>query len=1006
MTKTPTPSSPDFQTLIARLQQFWADEGCVVWQPYNEKVGAGTMNPATFLRVLGPEPWNVAYVEPSVRPDDGRYGENPNRMQQHTQFQVILKPDPGDPQEVYLRSLEAIGVDVRKHDIRFVEDNWASPALGAWGLGWEVWLDGLEITQFTYFQQAGGLPLDPVSVEITYGLDRIAMAMQGVKFVGDLRWDGRRSWGDMYLQGEREHSQYYFEVADVERSRKLAELYEEEAKAALEAGLLLPAYDYLLKTSHTFNVLDARGAIGVTERQAYFRRMRGLANQVAEAYLAQRQRQEFPWLGAAAAPAGAGTKSADSTPGGAGSKTARPADFLLEIGTEELPAGEVPAAIAQLEAGLSAMLSQQGLEHQGLLVGGTPRRLVAQVAALAPAQPDRDQVVKGPPATRAFTADGTPTPAAEGFARGQGVSVADLSVETIDGGEYVVARVHQKGRPAAEVLAAELPKLIAGLKFEQSMRWNASGVHFSRPIRWLLALHGEHLLPFEYAGLHSAAVSRGLRLGAATEFPVKSPKDCLAQLKKQGILLDPAERRAAIEAQIAELARAAGGSVPADPGLLDEVTHLVEAPAALLGEFEAEYLELPGEVLIAVMRKHQRCFPLEKGGKLLNKFIAVGNGHFDVPAVTAGNAAVIRARFADAAYFVRRDREQPLASYQEALKGLTFQKDLGSMYAKTERIGALTAQLAPQLGLSPAEQQTAARAAQLAKADLVTKMVVEMTSLQGVMGKYYALDSGEPPEVAEAIFEHYLPRYAGDATPSGAPGFAVGLADRLDSLAGLFALGLEPTGAKDPFAQRRAAIGLVQSLIARGADFDLRAGLAAAAAGQPVPVSAEAQARTLEFIVQRLRALLLDGGARHDVVDAVLAAQGYNPAAAARGVAQLAAHTAHKAWGQVLPAFARCVRITRELPERHAIDAAKLHDEAEKALYAALQTAQAVPRQPGSVDDFLKAFMPLVPAINRFFDEVLVMAEDPALKHNRLGLLQSIAALADGVADFSKLEGF
>ncbi|MCW5876396.1 MAG: glycine--tRNA ligase subunit beta [Anaerolineales bacterium] len=999
MTKSTPPSSPDFQTLVARLQQFWADWGCVIWQPYNEKVGAGTMNPATFLRVLGPEPWNVAYVEPSVRPDDGRYGENPNRMQQHTQFQVILKPDPGDPQEAYLHSLEAIGVDVRKHDIRFVGDNWASPALGAWGLGWEVWLDGLEITQFTYFQQAGGVALEPVSVEITYGLDRIAMALQGVGFVGDLRWDARRTWGDMYLQGEREHSQYYFEVADVERNRRLAELYEEEAKAALDAGLLLPAYDYVLKTSHAFNVLDSRGAIGVTERQAYFRRMRTLASQVAEAYLAQRQREEFPWL----------EDAADAKPAVKAAKISgpkQPADFLLEIGTEELPAEDVTAAIAQLENSLRGLLAEQHLEYKDLKVGGTPRRLAAQVAGLAAAQPDRDQLVKGPPAARAFGADGTPAPAAEGFARGQGLSAADLTVETIDGGEYAVARVHQKGRPAAEVLAAELPELIAGLKFEQSMRWNASGVSFARPLRWLLALHGEHLVPFEYAGVHSAAASRGLRLDTAAEFAVKSPKEYSAQLKKQGILLDLAERRAAIEAQIVDLAKAAGGSVPADPGLLDEVTNLVEAPAALLGEFEAEYLALPREVLIAVMRKHQRCFPLEKGGVLLNKFIAVGNGKFDLAAVTAGNAAVIRARFADAAYFVRRDREQPLVSYLEKLRQLTFQKDLGSMWDKGQRIRKLAGELAPALGLDAAEQSTALRAAELSKADLATKMVVEMTSLQGVMGKYYALDSGEPPEVAEAIFEHYLPRFAGDATPKGAAGFAVGLADRLDSLAGLFALGLEPTGAKDPFAQRRAAIGLVQSLIAREADFDLRAGLVAAAAAQPVPVSAEAQARALEFIVQRLRALLLEGGARHDVVDAVLAAQGGNPAAAARGVAQLAAHTAGKDWAQVLPAFARCVRITRELPERYSVDAALLQDEAEKALHTALQTAQAATRAPGSVDDFFAAFAPMIPAINRFFDEVLVMADDEALKSNRLGLLQAIVALADGVADFSKLEGF
>ena len=286
----------NFQSIIMKLQQFWSDQGCLIWQPYYSQVGAGTMNPATFLRVLGPEPWNVAYVEPSVRPDDGRYGENPNRLQQHYQFQVILKPDPGNPQELYLKSLEAIGIDPRQHDIRFVEDNWESPALGAWGLGWEVWLDGQEITQFTYFQQAGGQVLEPVSVEITYGLDRIAIALQKVRSFRDIQWSPSRTAGDVNLAGEKEHSKYYFELADVERLREMYRLYEKEADASLEAGLVLPAHDYILKCSHTFNILDTRGAIGVTERQAFFGRMRDLSRRTAELFVAQRQQQEFPWL--------------------------------------------------------------------------------------------------------------------------------------------------------------------------------------------------------------------------------------------------------------------------------------------------------------------------------------------------------------------------------------------------------------------------------------------------------------------------------------------------------------------------------------------------------------------------------------------------------------------------------------------------------------------------------------------------------------------------------------
>src|SRR5215510_11009804 len=287
-----------FQDIILRLLAYWKDQGCLVQQPYNVQVGAGTMNPATALRVLGPEPWNVVYVEPAIRPDDGRFGDNPNRMQMHHQLQVILKPDPGDPQERYLRSLEAIGIDPRQHDIRFVEDNWESPALGAWGLGWEVWLDGQEITQFTYFQQAGGQELPVPAVEITYGLERIVLALQGVESVWNINWGNNFKYGDVLLQSEIEHCRYYFEVANVDALRHIFETYEAESQNALAQTppLVLPAYDYLLKCSHLFNVLDTRGAVGVVERAKFFKRMQSLAAKIAAAYVDQRRAMEYPML--------------------------------------------------------------------------------------------------------------------------------------------------------------------------------------------------------------------------------------------------------------------------------------------------------------------------------------------------------------------------------------------------------------------------------------------------------------------------------------------------------------------------------------------------------------------------------------------------------------------------------------------------------------------------------------------------------------------------------------
>ncbi len=1000
--------TPDFQTIILKLQDFWAARGCLIWQPYHTEVGAGTMNPATYLRVLGPEPWNVAYVEPSIRPDDGRYGENPNRLNQHTQFQVILKPDPGNPQELYLQSLEALGIDPRRHDIRFVEDNWESPALGAWGLGWEVWLDGMEITQFTYFQQAGGLVLDPVSVEITYGLERIAMALQGVRDFRHIRWNAARTYGDIQLQSEQEFSAYSFEVADVTRLRALYAAYEAEARSALEHGLVFPAHDYVLKCSHTFNLLDTRGAVGVTERQALFSTMRDLARRVAEAYLAKREAAGFPWLEeAASAPAGE-----RSAPAAASVPPQDPAPLLVEIGTEELPAAEVDSALAQLRERFPALLDSLRLEHGPVQVWGTPRRLVLYAEALAPRQADLEQVVKGPPAARAFDAEGNPTRAAQGFARGKGVAVEDLQIREMSGGRYVVAVVRQEGRPAAEVLAEALPGLLASLRFRKTMRWNASNTAFSRPLRWLLALLGEAVIPFEYAGYRSGAATRGLRhpLGAQPALiPVRSPREYFEALQTQGIVLDPQERRALIASQAEKLAAEAGGRIPSDPALLAEIANLVEAPVGLRGSFEPEYLDLPREVLISVMRKHQRYFPVlaPDGEALLPHFITVCNGEKEgLDLVRRGNEDVIRARFADAAFFIREDKRQPLEAYLPRLKTLTFQADLGSMLDKTERIVSLVEAFLPRLELSAEEARAARRAARLCKADLATSMVVEMTSLQGVMGRYYALHSGEPPAVAEAIFEHYLPRFAGDAAPRGKAGLLVGLADRLDSLAGLFAVNMSPTGNKDPFALRRVALGLVGNLLAWDLDFDLRAALKTAAGVLPTRFDADEQADCLTFIVERLRNLLLEKGYRYDVVDAVLTAQGHNPARAARAVEQLSAWVRRSDWNTILPAYARCVRITRDKTEPFPVVPETFVEPAEGALYAALQEAQAAPRRPGSVEDFFSAFLPLIPVINRFFDEVLVMDEDPARRASRLGMLQAIASLAEGVADFSRLEGF
>ena len=998
-----------FQQAILRLQQFWADHGCLIWQPYSEKVGAGTYNPSTALRVLGPEPWNVGYVEPSFRPDDGRFGDNPNRMQMHIQFQVILKPDPGNPQELYLESLYALGIRREEHDIRFVEDNWESPALGAWGLGWEVWLDGLEITQFTYFQQAGGFALDPISVEMTYGLERIVMFLQNVRSVWEIDWDGIHTYGDVLLRPEIEHCRYDFELADVGRLTQMYDLYEAEARACLDAGLVIPAHDYVLRCSHTFNLLDTRGAIGVTERATFFRRMRDLSEQVAEAYVEQRQRMEYPWLDEERV---SGPKfQVSGSLSNLSLGTLKPETFLLEIGTEELPAGDLDDARAQLRESVPARLVEARLDCDDWRVLGTPRRLVVLVEGLAPRQRPVEETVKGPPARVAFDAGGRPTKAAIGFARKQGVSVDELSIQETDGGEYVVATKREEGQPAGEVLTSVLPGLIANLHFSKSMRWNESGVAFSRPIRWMVALLGDTVIPFEYAGVASGRISRGSRPEGSPEFEIARAEDYLALLAQHHIVAGSEERRALIAEQAAQLAQSVKGHIPEDSVLLDEVTNLVEQPTLFLGHFEERYLRLPADVLIAVMKKHQRYFPVVDGdGKLLPYFVAVRNGgeqHLHI--VRRGNEEVIRARFADADYFYREDTKRPLNGFLPRLGTLTFQEMLGSMLDKTQRLEQLVVQVADMLALSDEETEIAQRAAQLCKADLATQMVVEFTSLQGVMGREYALKAGESAAVAEAIFEHYLPRFAGDALPKTGPGLAVGIANRLDSLAGLFAVGLTPTGSSDPYHLRRDALGLVQNLVANQLPFSVRAGLLAAARLLPVDAPEDALSAALDFVVERLRGVLREGGFRYDVVDAVLAARGDDPFRASQAVEELSRWVARDDWQRILDNYARCVRITRDFEDRFPLDPDRFVQPAEEQLHAAYQEARSQVTSRSTVEEFLTAFVPLVDIIDWYFAKesgVMVMAEDRALRENRLAQLQHVAALAEGIVDLSRLEGF
>ncbi|SNY72128.1 glycine--tRNA ligase [Paractinoplanes atraurantiacus] len=973
------------QDALARLTAYWTAQGCLTVQPMNTEVGAGTLNPATFLRVLGPEPWRVVYTEPSVRPDDSRYGENPNRLQTHTQLQVILKPDPGNPQELYLGSLAAIGIDVNAHDVRFVEDNWASPALGAWGLGWEVWLDGLEITQFTYFQQAGNLNLDPVSVEITYGIERIIMALQDKTHFKDIEYADGISYGEVFGQGEYEMSRYYLDDADVAANRQLLEIYAAEAQRLIDTGLPVPAHTYVLKCSQAFNVLDSRGAVSTADRAAEFGRMRRLAGEVAKLWVARRDELGHPLgLVEALPPAAPYSTPAERT---------EPRTLVFEIGTEELPPSEARAALAYLLRAVTDGLASTRLEHDEVRTFATPRRLVAVVASVAAKETDHVRTVKGPKV-------GAPGKAVEGFARSQGVAVDALRTGDVNGVQHHVVEKHEAGGAAATVLAGVLAKVVAGLRGAKNMRWNDPQLSFSRPIRWLTALWGDDVVPVALGTLSAGRQTRLLRTSETPVVEIASAETFMETLALAGIVADPEDRHDLIVTGAQDHVYPEGRiDVAGEAPLIEQISYLVEAPTPLLGTFDESYLSLPDAVLTTVMRKHQRYLPVrDADGRLLPMFVTVANGPVDVELVRAGNEAVLRARYEDAAFFYRADRSTSPADMRERLTRLTFTDKLGSMADRADRIAALAQSVADGLGLNSA---TLGRAARLVKFDLGSQLVTEMTSLAGVMAQDYALHAGEPRDVAAAVYEAELPRNTGDALPASIPGALLSLADRLDLVAGLAATVGLPTGSSDPFAVRRAVLGLLAVHRAHPAlsDFSLTSGLASAAAQQPVPVSAEVLTAAGEFLARRLEQALTEEGAPVDRVRAALIH--YDRPSVVDGLlTQLGTLVGNPDFVAVAAAIQRARRI---LPADTVAgyDPAVLVEPAELALHEAVSSVKA--DFGTDLTAFTTAVGPLVSPLARFFDEVFVMADDPALRAARLGLLATVRDLGAGLLDWPEL---
>ncbi|MBF0401425.1 MAG: glycine--tRNA ligase subunit beta [Magnetococcales bacterium] len=1005
-----------FQELIFALQTYWSQRGCVVLQPYDMEMGAGTFHPATFLKVLGPEPWNTAYVQPSRRPSDGRYGENPNRLQHYYQFQVILKPSPADLQELYLQSLRYIGIDLTAHDVRFVEDDWESPTLGAWGLGWEVWLDGMEVTQFTYFQQVGGLDLKPVAGELTYGLERLAMYIQGVENVYDLVWTRGVSYGDVFHQNEVDFSGFNFEAANTPLLFHLFTAHETEALVLAEKQLPLPAYDQVIRCSHAFNLLDARGAISVTERAGYIGRVRTLARRVAEEYVAQRQRLGFPLLkggGQAEAPAAVSPAAPPAV-----HATPDKSTFFWEIGCEEIPAGLLPGAIESLRNQMESALRDGGLwlAESQLVSHGTPRRLVVWATALAARQPDRVEERRGPALDRAFAADGTtPSAAAEGFARSCGVAVADLQRQSTPKGEYLLYLSQQPGEPAAAVLPRLMGELLANFAWKKSMRWGAGEMRFVRPIRWMVALLDGQPLPFSTSdGLAAAGESRGHRFMNPEPLTVGSVEAYPALLRQAHVLLDRVEREERIRSEVERLAAQAGGRALIAPALLTENGCLTEWPLPLLGRFDPGYLQIPPEVLITSMQYHQKYFPVVGAdGQLLPCFIAVANLETaDQGVLIRGFERVLRARLEDAAFFWNEDRKTTLATRLEGLRQVVFQAKLGTVYQKSVRMSRLAGFVAAYFEPIP-DATLVEQAALWSKCDLISGMVGEFPELQGIMGSYYLREEGGSPEVATAIRHHYRPQGMADALPETALGTLIALADKWDTLVGCFGVGLAPTGTKDPFALRRAALGVIRMVLVHNLHLPLREILSFAYGLYEEGVLESEAAETVRtvqtFFYGRLTAFLKAEGFDSDLLDAVEVLDLDDLLDAVLRVRALALFKSVPSYGALVAANKRIANILDKAGDAKpadGVDATLLQQPAERQLHQAVQGCASellVLVNQRDYQEALHRLAALRPVIDRFFEDILVMDSDQAIRANRLALLAQVRQTFRHVADVSRL---
>lgn len=1044
----------NFQEFIISLCNYWVDHGCIWSQPYDANMGAGTFHPHTFLKGVGPEPWRSVYVQPCRRPVDGRYGASPYRFQHYYQLQVLLKPSPSNIVDVFLKSLEHVGINLKDNDIGLLEDDWKGPTLGAWGLGWEIRANGQEVTQFTYFQQLGGLDIDVVCGEITYGLERLFMYLHNYKNALDIPFNENYSYGDIFYQNEYEFSHFNFNQADVNELFRYFEKCEEKVSELCEKNLVLPAYDYVLQASHAFNLLDARGAISVSERQRYIGRVRECAKKCAFQYRSAREKLGYPLLNRLNADARlpiypknkiytVGQEPVSNVFNNISEfENKETLNILFELGVEEMPPSFQLSAKAELVKEIGLFVNLNGLnwveinskydleqyKNAGYKVEISARRLSIQFKNIPKIEQSKKLEIWGPAERIAKHADGSLTPAGLGFCKKNNIDPSVVSLKAKPDGTFLYFEKMVLGRDYPTLLAEKFKEWCYSLSAPLKMKWLPIELSptFIRPVRWVVALVEDKIIPINMFGLRADRKTCGQRILHPEEIKIHCASDYENILSKLDVEFSIENRRALIAEKANALAIKINGKLQNDDSLLNKCVGLFESPYVFMAEFDKKYLRLPKPLISSVLREHMNYFAVETldGSSLLPYYIGVANYKCThIEQMVEGTKSVVIGRLEDGAFYYDSDLKKPIVELRNQLKNQLFQAGMGSLFDKTERLKNIVSlicnEIAPYLKVNA---EVIIEAAKLCKADLKSGCVQEFPDeMQGFMGAVLVReqnifqDENKSFIAAKAIEEHYAPSGATSILPSTVEGVILSLADKVDSLCMMLCHGLEVKGNKDPLGMRRLALTIARLIGIKGEKNSITISLnkiieiCFSVINQSIKVTEDNKNKTISFIIERMKVALGDEFDSR-TIEALSKQLKDEPLNKMRNFAvQIEDALLQSGKGSLLEAlipYKRAKKLTNDW-KLSEVDVSLLKTPEEVSLYEYLISVEKnieLSLKRAEYRELLLLLASLSEPLAKFFDAVMVNDTDENLKKNRLCLLMKICILYENVADFSFIQ--